>query len=109
RRHIMDGKVRGRGRAAGGELFKNNGGIEPRETDAAGAFRNIETAESERAGFGDDVLGKDAVAIPARRMRGEFVAREGAGGLLKGELVLVQGEIHVAAPGGKFSFAIINA
>src|SRR5262249_60154257 len=78
------------------QLLEEQDGVEARQRGAADVGAHIDAAEPERSGATQRVGRKDLVLVPLTGERHHLVAREGAGGVLDGALLLGEVEIHGA-------------
>ena len=96
--HVVDGDVGGGAGAAGGQLFQDDRGIEPAQPQAAERLRRVQAAKAHLAGPGDGLQREFAGLVPACRVRRHFAAGEAARGVLIGELLFAEAEVHRAVP-----------
>ena len=73
-RHVVNGDVRRRRRAARGQFLDDQAGIEPRQSQSAVGHGRVQRTEAEVAGAPDHVLREMLFLVPTSRMRGEFAA-----------------------------------
>jgi hypothetical protein len=98
RGHVVDGQIGRRRHVAVAQCLENDRCVQTRQARAPDIFLHIDAGETQLGGLAQHVDREVFLLVPLRGMRGKLSFGEGARGLLNGDLIVAEREIHARNP-----------